>query len=143
MQITYHLILSESGLAHMDHWQEWGQSEGIAWEIPEAAQIPNLNHPLTLHVSYHGIQAEAQICRESLSDVQDICDEVLMHLAEDHVLSLNIHIEGEQQSLYLMTLALAIAVAKSQGLCYIEGDGSFIQPAEALAEAKTIQAQFH
>lgn len=142
MQLTYHLILSTAALESLDNWEQWCQSEGIPIEIKGAEQIPSASQSVLLSLFYHGVQANVQIYREWISDAKDACDDLIQYLTEDHALSLNFYIEGEQHALYLVTMALAIAVFKSNGLCYIEGDGHFIKPETALAEAKSIQASF-
>lgn len=140
MQITYHLIVSEAALASLIDWEQWCQSEGIPIEIRGADQIPTVSQSLLLSFFYHGVQANVQIYREWISDVKDFCDDLTQHLAEDHALSLNFYCEGDTHAVHLLTIALAIAVYKSKGLCYIEGDGRFIKPETALVEAKSIQA---
>jgi hypothetical protein len=141
MRLSYHLLITPKVINRISQWQtvcqDWGFDVRFDTELP-AQGFSDKN--TVLRLDYKSRAAEMNVYTSPASDVTDICDELPQYISEEQNLAVNFDFDGKQEAIYGVTVAVLGLTKLLEGILYIEGDGQIVTAAQALENARAIDA---
>ncbi|MBF0121415.1 MAG: hypothetical protein HQK79_21505 [Desulfobacterales bacterium] len=140
MRLIYHVMMDDSFIAEINKWEKICNDFGFEIKIYPQEILINLSKEVrNLKITYKKFDVTVSINTAPISDVKDICDELLDHISCDQNISVDISIDAKQNEIYVTSIAVFLLTKLTNGVCYIEGDGAFVIADEAIENAQTIK----
>ena len=137
MRLTFHVLLNKEMLPTMGGWQSACTEMGfhVAFS-PATLAIQLVYNELPFELEYKGRKSGGKISLEPTADVQDICDELRSHIREDQEHAVRLVFNDDQENLPGVSIAVSVLTKICTGTIYVEGDGAFFTPDEAMENAR-------
>ncbi len=137
MHLTYHVLMAKSAVPAMATWQKAITELGFAAQMTPATLAATISRAgCMVEVAYKSQVCGAKVDLGPVGDVCDICDDLRGRLRDDWDVSVNLSFNDDREKVPGVSVLVAALAKVADGLVYIEGDGVFMTPDEAVATAK-------
>lgn len=135
MKINFHIVLAKSFLEKIHNLQTFCNDFGFDVSFNSEDLQKKLSQKTTiLNIKYRNKITSPEIYLATISDVKDICDDICSHLKEEYDVAIVVDFNGN--NLAATYIVVAVLTKMSNGILYIEQDGSILNGDQAIKEAK-------